>query len=170
MAAYLIVDTLLDDADLYEQYKLKARPWIEKFGFPLLLLMVGCIGGSYATAADSPTSVVRMQRAESNAAIKAHDAHRLRKLFEDDYHGIAGTSGALDSGGDAAARSYADEEFKDPTFVTIDAHRRPSSTRHQASALQNQGIGKVSGESRMEPCKKQGCTSQCGFPLEALGA
>jgi uncharacterized protein (DUF1330 family) len=32
MAAYLIVDTLLDDPDLYERYKLKARPLIEKFG------------------------------------------------------------------------------------------------------------------------------------------
>src|ERR1700679_3277708 len=32
MAAYLIVDTLLNDPDLYEQYKLKARPLSEKFG------------------------------------------------------------------------------------------------------------------------------------------
>jgi uncharacterized protein (DUF1330 family) len=32
VAAYLIVDTLLSDPDLYEQYKLKARPLIEKFG------------------------------------------------------------------------------------------------------------------------------------------
>jgi uncharacterized protein (DUF1330 family) len=32
MAAYLIVDTLLSDATSYEQYKLKARPLIEKFG------------------------------------------------------------------------------------------------------------------------------------------
>jgi uncharacterized protein (DUF1330 family) len=32
MAAYLLVDTLLDNADLYEQYKLKAKPLIEKFG------------------------------------------------------------------------------------------------------------------------------------------
>jgi uncharacterized protein (DUF1330 family) len=32
MAAYLIVDTSLDDADLYEEYKLRARPLIEKFG------------------------------------------------------------------------------------------------------------------------------------------
>ena len=32
MAAYLIVDTLLNDPNLYEQYKLKARPLIEKFG------------------------------------------------------------------------------------------------------------------------------------------
>ena len=32
MAAYLIVDTLLDNPDLYEEYKVKARPLIEKFG------------------------------------------------------------------------------------------------------------------------------------------
>jgi uncharacterized protein (DUF1330 family) len=32
MPAYLIVDTLLDNADMYEQYKLKAKPLIEKFG------------------------------------------------------------------------------------------------------------------------------------------
>lgn len=32
MAAYLIVDTLLKDPDLYEQYKSKARPLVEKFG------------------------------------------------------------------------------------------------------------------------------------------
>ena len=32
MAAYLIVDTLLNEPDLYEQYKIKARPLIEKFG------------------------------------------------------------------------------------------------------------------------------------------
>jgi uncharacterized protein (DUF1330 family) len=32
MAAYLIVDTLLDDPDTYEQYKVQARPLIERFG------------------------------------------------------------------------------------------------------------------------------------------
>ena len=32
MAAYLIVDTLLHDPELYEQYKLKARPIAEKYG------------------------------------------------------------------------------------------------------------------------------------------
>lgn len=32
MAAYLIVDTLLEDPETYEQYKLKAKPVIEKFG------------------------------------------------------------------------------------------------------------------------------------------
>jgi hypothetical protein len=70
-----------------------------KISFPMFLLIIGCIGGSHASTVDSPTSVVRVQRAESNAAIKAHDAVRLRKLFDDDYHGIQGTSGDLDSGG-----------------------------------------------------------------------
>jgi hypothetical protein len=98
---------------------------VMKISFPILLLIAGCMGGSYASTVESPTSVVRAQRAESNAAIKAHDAIRLRKLFEDDYHGIQGTSGALDSGGDATARSYADEEFKDPTFVMY--RRTPTS-------------------------------------------
>jgi uncharacterized protein (DUF1330 family) len=32
MAAYLIVDTLLDNVGLHEEYKLKARPLIESFG------------------------------------------------------------------------------------------------------------------------------------------
>lgn len=32
MAAYLIVDTLLTDPDLYEQYKLKAKPLVENYG------------------------------------------------------------------------------------------------------------------------------------------
>jgi uncharacterized protein (DUF1330 family) len=32
MATYLIVDTVLTDPDLYEQYKLKAKPIVEKFG------------------------------------------------------------------------------------------------------------------------------------------
>jgi uncharacterized protein DUF4440 len=96
-----------------------------KISFPILLVIAGCIVGAYASAADSPTSVVRVRRAESNAAIKAHDSGRLRNLFDDEYHGINGTSGDLDSGGDATARSYADEEFKDPTFVTY--RRTPTS-------------------------------------------
>jgi len=89
-----------------------------QMGFPTVLLIIGCMSGSYASTVGNPAAAVGAQRAESNAAIKARDAVRLRKLFDDDYHGIQGTSGALDSGGEATARSYADEEFKDPTFVT----------------------------------------------------
>jgi uncharacterized protein (DUF1330 family) len=32
MSAYLIVDTLLEDPEVYEQYKIKAKPIIEQFG------------------------------------------------------------------------------------------------------------------------------------------
>ena len=32
MAAYLVVDSKLTDPDAYEQYKLKAKPIVEKFG------------------------------------------------------------------------------------------------------------------------------------------
>ena len=31
-AAYLVVDTLLDNPELYEQYKLKAKPLVEQYG------------------------------------------------------------------------------------------------------------------------------------------
>jgi hypothetical protein len=96
-----------------------------KMSFPISLLIVGSLSGSYALIVGSLTAAVRVQRAESNAAIEAHDAVRLRKLFDDAYHGIQGTSGDLDSGGEATARSYADQEFKDPTFVTY--RRTPTS-------------------------------------------
>lgn len=32
MTTYLIVDTVLTDPDLYEQYKLRAKPIVEKYG------------------------------------------------------------------------------------------------------------------------------------------
>lgn len=32
MATYLIVDTLLDDPAIYEDYKLKAKPLVEQYG------------------------------------------------------------------------------------------------------------------------------------------
>jgi hypothetical protein len=80
---------------------------------------------SRVSSAETPASAVRAQRAQSNAAIAAHDVSRLRSVLDDDYHGIQGTSGALDSGGEATARSYGEEEFKDPTFVTY--RRTPGS-------------------------------------------
>jgi hypothetical protein len=73
-----------------------------------------------AIAANDPVAIVRSLRAESNAAIAAHDAKRLRPLLADDYRGIQGTSGALDSGGAATARSYENEEFRDPSFVAYE--------------------------------------------------
>ena len=86
--------------------------------FTALLLIGGCIGANHSSMAATPSSIVRAQRAEYNAAIAAHDPVRLRAFLVDDYHLILGSSGNVDSGGDAATRGYADEEFKDPTFVT----------------------------------------------------
>src|SRR6202034_2884559 len=94
------------------------RSMAMKMSFPILLVIVGCMGGAYASTVDESISLVRAQRSESNAAIAAHDAVRLRKLFDDDYHAILGSTGNIDSGGGAATRGYADEEFKDQTFVT----------------------------------------------------
>jgi len=88
------------------------------------LVMSACMTavgvGVAAAAAEDPVAIVRSLRAESNAAIAAHDAKRLRPLLADEYRGIQGTSGALDLGGAATARSYENEEFRDPTFVAYE--------------------------------------------------
>ena len=90
-----------------------------------LLLVAGCIGAGHPSIAATPVSIVRAQRAAYNAAIAAHDPVRLRTFLVEDYHLILGSSGRVDSGADAATRGYADEDFKDPTFVT---YRRTPTT------------------------------------------
>jgi hypothetical protein len=86
-----------------------------------LFLVLAAISGCVAVhAAEDPVAIVRGLRAESNAAIAAHDAKRLRSLLADDYRGIQGTSGGLDTGGAATARSYENEEFRDATFVAYE--------------------------------------------------
>jgi hypothetical protein len=82
--------------------------------------MLAAAGMTTVMAAEDAVAIVRSLRAESNAAIAAHDAKRLRPLLADDYRGIQGTSGALDSGGAATARSYGNEEFRDPSFVSYE--------------------------------------------------
>jgi hypothetical protein len=111
--------------------------------FAIFLLIIGCMGESYASTADTPTSIVRAQRAEYNAAIAAHDAVRLRTFFVDDYHLILGSSGDVDSGGDAAIRDYAEEDFKDPTFVTY--RRTPASIVIAASGKRIAETGRFEG-------------------------
>lgn len=80
-----------------------------------------------AMTSSDPIVIVRNLRAESNAAIANHDSTSLRAIFADDYLGIEGTSGELDNGGDATAKSYIFGEFKDPTFDTY--VRTPDSFR-----------------------------------------
>jgi hypothetical protein len=121
-----------------------------KMSFPIFLAIVGCMGGSYASTVDSPTSTVRVQRAESNAA-KEHPA----------------TSTAA---GRPPLAVTPTRNSKIRRSSRIDARRRPSSMLDQGSGLQKQGIGKVSGERQMEPCERRVCTLQCGFRPEALGA
>ena len=56
MATYLVVDTLLTNPELYEQYKLKARPIVEHYGGEYLAR-----GGKLSVKEDalwSPTRVV----------------------------------------------------------------------------------------------------------------
>jgi hypothetical protein len=72
----------------------------------ILLALSGAISAVSAAGADGPVAAVRAQRTASNDAIAAHDAGRLRVVLADDYLGIQGTSGELDSGGGATARSY----------------------------------------------------------------
>ena len=91
----------------------------------LFLATGGAIVLPCVSFADSPPAVVRALRRESNAAIAAHDVRRLRAVLDDAYLGIEGTSGTLDSGGESTARSYGEQEFRDPTFVTY--RRTPES-------------------------------------------
>ena len=111
--------------------------------FSALLLMVGGIGTCLASTPRTPRSIVGAQRAEYNAAITAHDAVRLRTFLVDDYHLILGSSGNVDSGADAATRGYADEEFKDPTFVTY--RRTPISIVTAASGKRIAETGRFEG-------------------------
>jgi ketosteroid isomerase-like protein len=111
--------------------------------FSTLVLIVGCIEACFSAAAATPTSIVRAQRAEYNAALAAHDAARLRTFFVDDYHLISGSSGDVDSGGDAATRDYAEDEFKDPTFVTY--RRTPTSVVMAVSGMRIAETGRFEG-------------------------
>ncbi len=112
----------------------------------IFLAIAGITCASRVSFAQTPTSAVRALRAESNAAIAAHDVNRLRRVLDDDYHGIQGTTGALDSGGAATARSYGDEEFKDPTFITY--RRTPESIVEAQSGKRIAETGHWVGEWR----------------------
>ena len=117
--------------------------------FSALLLIVGGIGSCPASTLGTPTSIVRAQRAQYNAAIAAHDAVRLRTFLVDDYHLILGSSGNVDSGADGATRGYADEEFKDPTFVTY--RRTPTSIVTAASGKRIAETGRFEGMWKKKP-------------------
>jgi uncharacterized protein (DUF1330 family) len=79
MAAYLIVDYLLDDADLYEQYRSKARPLIEKFGGKYLAR-----GGRMTlreTDLWSPTRLVLIRFSDVETANRCLDSFEYQQIL-----------------------------------------------------------------------------------------
>lgn len=114
-----------------------------KARFAALALVLWCAGTGFASDVRTPVSIVRAQREQYNAAIEAHDSARLRTFLVDDYHLISGSTGAVDDGADAAARGYAEEEFKDPTFVTY--RRTPHSIVMAVSGKRIAETGRFEG-------------------------
>jgi len=79
MSAYLIVDTLLEDPEHYEQYKLKARPIIEQFGGEYLAR-----GGALTIReADlwSPTRLVLIRFADVETANRCLDSVEYQQVL-----------------------------------------------------------------------------------------
>jgi len=91
---------------------------------------------SAGTFAADPVASVRAARADSNAALAAHDAARLRQTMHDDYNMFRGNSGNLWGGAAAATQGFIDNAFNDPTFVTY--QRSPD---RQAKEWRNPGSG-----------------------------
>ncbi len=70
MSAYLIVDTLLNDPDTYEQYKVQAKPIAESFGGEYLAR-----GGDLTVLEDdlwSPSRIVLIRFPSADVAREFH--------------------------------------------------------------------------------------------------
>lgn len=79
MAAYLIVDTLLDHPEVYENYKLRAKPIVEQFGGEYLAR-----GGNLTVKeADlwSPTRLVLIRFADADAAKRFYDSEEYQQVL-----------------------------------------------------------------------------------------
>ena len=136
----------------------------------LFLLIVGCMCESQASTTDTPVSLVRAQRAESNAAIAAHDAVRLRKLFDDDYHAIRARPATSTAARTQPLAAMPMRNSRTRPSSLIGARRHPLSSLRPGSGLRKQDGLKASGDGRMEPCEGRGCTLQCGSRQQAVGA
>ena len=79
MAAYLIVDTLLTDPDLYEQYKVKAKPLAEKYGGEYLAR------GGQLTVKESdlwtPTRMVIVRFPSAEQANRFYDSSEYQEVL-----------------------------------------------------------------------------------------
>ena len=79
MAAYLLVDTQLENPALYEEYKLKAKPIIEKYGGQYLAR-----GGQLTIReADlwTPERLVLIRFADAQTANRCMDSEEYRQIL-----------------------------------------------------------------------------------------
>lgn len=80
MAAYMIVDCLLDNPELYEQYKLKAKPLLEQFGGEYLAR-----GGDLTVKENdlwSPTRIVLLRFADVASANRFYDSPQYQEVLK----------------------------------------------------------------------------------------
>ena len=80
MAAYLVVDTLLDNPELYEEYKLLAKPLVEKFGGEYLAR-----GGNMTlkeTDLWTPTRLVLIRFADAETANRFYDSREYQEVLQ----------------------------------------------------------------------------------------
>jgi len=79
MATYLIVDTLLDKPELYEEYKLKAKPLVEQYGGEYLAR-----GGKLTlreTDLWSPTRMVLIRFPDAESASSFYDSPEYQAIL-----------------------------------------------------------------------------------------
>lgn len=80
MAAYLIVDTLLDKPELYEEYKRLAKPLVEKYGGEYLAR-----GGDLTlreTDLWTPTRLVLIRFPDAAAANRFYDSSEYQAVLQ----------------------------------------------------------------------------------------
>jgi uncharacterized protein (DUF1330 family) len=79
MAAFLIVDTLLDNPELYEQYKLRAKPMVEAFGGEYLAR------GGHMTFKETdlwkPTRMVLIKFPDAESANRFYDSPQYAEIL-----------------------------------------------------------------------------------------
>lgn len=80
MAAYLVVDTKLTNPALYEEYKLKAKPLVEKFGGEYLAR-----GGNISLKESklwTPTRMVLVRFPSSADAEKFYESQEYQEIVQ----------------------------------------------------------------------------------------
>lgn len=79
MATYLVVDVLLENPALYEEYKLKAKPLVERFGGEYLAR-----GGNLTlkeTDLWSPTRMVLIRFPDTDSANRFYDSPEYQAIL-----------------------------------------------------------------------------------------